>query len=142
MGGVRRMKGPKPGSLRALKKRITKLGVQASTTIAQRAAPELTSRAQADYDGGRTVYGEPRPRGEYGPLTLVRTGATRRYLRFAAAGSIMRVALGTPYAKYLVGKYKILPIGDRTAMPVAWARAIDGIVVSVLDEQWSRSKAA
>jgi hypothetical protein len=63
-------------------------------------------------------------------LTLNRTGDTRRDLRFVVNGTIIRCALGPKYAKYLIGKYKILPIGDRTSMPVAWVRAMNELVAA------------
>jgi hypothetical protein len=61
-------------------------------------------------------------------VSLVRTGKTRDQLRFVVNGTIIRCALGPRYAKYLIGKYKILPIGDRTAMPANWTRALDELV--------------
>ena len=61
-------------------------------------------------------------------LTLVQTGDTRRTMKFKANGRLVRCELGPRYAKYLIGKYKILPIGDRTAMPAAWTRALNELV--------------
>ncbi len=64
-------------------------------------------------------------------LTLVDTGDTRRTMHFEARGRLVRCRLGPRYAKYLIGKYKILPIGDRTSMPAAWTRALDELVQTV-----------
>lgn len=66
-------------------------------------------------------------------LDLVFSGDTQRQLRFVVNGTLIRCALGPRYAKYLIGKYKILPIGDRTSMPVAWVRALDELVRTVQD---------
>jgi Na+/glutamate symporter len=56
---------------------------------------------------------------------LRRTGATEATLRFVAIGTIVRCVLGTPYARYLIGNYRVLPMG---AMPVSWSRQIADIV--------------
>jgi Na+/glutamate symporter len=72
------------------------------------------------------VYGQTRPPSTSGqPLTLRRTGATEATLRFVAIGTIVRCVLGTPYAKYLIGNYRVLPMGR---MPVQWSRDINDLV--------------
>jgi len=92
--------------------------------VARESAPKITVDAGAAYDGGRTVYGDARPLSKAGePLSLVQSTATRKTVRFVADGRIIRCALGTPYAKYLIGKYKILPVGNGP-MPVAWKRKL------------------
>lgn len=116
-------------TFRGLRQGLAALPITVAQAVAQRAAPELTRRAKTAHLGGKTVYGDERPEGVTGAaLTLMRTGDTFRTLRFVQSGTIVRCALGTKYARYLIGKYKILPIGDRTAMPVAWAQALDTIV--------------
>ncbi len=54
-----------------------------------------------------------------GALSLVQTGATRARVVFVANGTIVRCVLGTKYARYLIGKYGILPNGN-AAIPVEW----------------------
>lgn len=113
-------------ALGGLKSRLRALPVTLAHAIAQRAAPALAGLATGAYDGGRTVYGESRPTGVNGqPLDLEETGATRRTVNFSASGRIVRAALGTPYARYLIGKYRILPNGP---LPVGWKQRIDDIV--------------
>lgn len=120
------------GSLIEFKARLVQLPISVAHAIAVKAAPELTRQAAAAYDSGRNVYGEARPRGRDGrKLTLVDTGETRARVKFVRDGTIIRCALGTPWAKYLIGKYKILPIGDRTAIPAAWTAALDRITQQV-----------
>ncbi len=136
MSKVKQMRG---GSMRDVKGRIAKLGVVAARRVAETATPMLTSAVRSDFDAGRTVYGAPRPVGRRGPLSLVRTGATRATLGFSAQGTTMRAVLSTRWAKYLIGKYRILPIGDRTAIPAKWKRAIDAIVSDVLSAEWRRA---
>lgn len=120
----------------AVVKRVRSLGVVAAQSVARTAAPALTSAALADFDGGRTAYGTPRPVGANGPVSLVRTGKTRSTIRFTAQGTALRIVLGTRYAKYLIGRYNMLPSGGRKAIPRAWRTSIDGIVARVTDAAW------
>jgi hypothetical protein len=114
-------------SLRDFKTRIRRMPITVARQVAAQAAPMLTQFAQAALASGRNVYGDPRPKGADGrDLTLVETGATKRQLRFVTdGGTVVRAQLGPRYARYLVGKYKILPVGDRTAMPVNWIKALN-----------------
>lgn len=133
---VRRIRGV---GLRDVAKRVHGLGAVAAQSVASQAAPLLTTQARSDFDAGRTVYGTVRPSGVRGPVTLVRTGATRSTLGFSAQGTRMRVVLSTRWAKYLVGRFRILPIGDRSAIPPAWKKAIDGAVSRVLSAEWRKA---
>ena len=54
-------------------------------------------------------------------LLLVKSGATREALRFVSIGTIVRCVLPTRWAKYLIGKYGILPNGS---LPVRWAKSL------------------
>ena len=92
------------------------------TTVADEAArtsaPPVTTDLRANFHGGRTAYGDARPLGVDGePLSLVKEGEVRDQLGFVALGHQMRAKLGPRYAKYLIGKYDILPNG---AMPRGW----------------------
>ena len=120
-------------SLRALKARLRQMPVTVAHSVAQRAAPAITELATQAYDGNRSVYGEPRPASTVDghELTLERTGATRRALRFVANGTIVRCVLGTRYARYLVGKYGVLPNG---ALPVRWADRLAQVVAATKAE--------
>lgn len=121
-------------SLRDLKAELRRLPLSVAHDVAKQAAPLLTQFTQTAFDTGRNVYGDPRPKGENGEtLTLKQTGTTRRALRFVANGTIIRASLGPRYARYLVGKYKILPVGDRSSMPRNWVRAIDELVRTALE---------
>jgi len=118
-------------TLRGFKDALRAMPLSVSNDVAMRAAPELTRRAKVAFLGGVNVYGDERP----GGVSLMRTGTTFRTLRFVQSGTIVRCALGTEYAKYLIGKYKILPIGDRTGIPVAWVRALDDITAVAFAER-------
>ncbi len=94
-------------------------------SVAHRAAPKLTDNTQGAFDSGRTVYGESRPVGASGPLTLVRSGRVRDALKFAATGTQIRCVIGPRYARFLIGRYKILPNGG---LPAGWQRDLSELV--------------
>jgi len=113
-------------SLRGLKSRLKTLPTSVAHDVAQRAAPALTNLTVTAFESDRTVYGEPRPAGVHGQtLSLERTGATRRTLKFVANGTIVRCVLGTKWARYLIGKYGVLPNGS---LPVGWSERLGALV--------------
>ncbi len=121
-------------SIRDFKQRLMKLPLSLAHDIAQQAAPLLTQYAQDANARRENVYGDAYPIGADGTqLDLVHTGDTRRTLRFVVNGTIVRCQLGPRYSKYLIGKFKILPIGDRTSMPANWIRALDELVRTAQD---------
>jgi hypothetical protein len=114
-----------PASLKHLAANLRTLPKVVAQDIATRAAPPITSEATNAYTSGQTVYGDARPAGVDGrALSLKRTGDTLSTVRFVAVGTIVRCVLGTPYAKYLIGKYRILPNG---ALPAAWSELLGQI---------------
>jgi len=120
-------------SLRDLKAQLRAMPKTLATDVAREAAPMLTGLAQTSFDSGRTVYNDARPTGAKGnTLTLRKSGAVRSALRFVAIGTVMRVVLGPRYARYLIGKYRILPVGDRSAIPAHWRREIERITLRLL----------
>jgi len=140
MARVRKLgSGP---SLRDLKARVLKLPTTVAAAVAKDAAPLLSSLAQASFDAGETVYGDARPEGKRGPVKLYRTGLTRRSLRFSAEGTKLRAVLSAPYMRFLIGKYRVLPVGERSALPVKWQRALDLLVERVVGEQLEGRRAA
>lgn len=115
-------------SVRGLKSSLRALPLSVAHSVAQRAAPAMTDLTEGAFQSKRTVYGEARPAGVNGnTLALFRTGRTRSTLKFVANGTIVRCVLGTPWAKYLIGKYSILPNG---ALPAAWSRKLGELVAA------------
>lgn len=111
-----------PKNLRDLSKKLQALPKRLAQDVAARVAPVITGMAQSAYASGKTVYGESRPAGVNGnALDLVVTGDAQGGVRFNAVGTIVRAVIPVRYARFLVGKYKILPVGG---LPVAWSRAI------------------
>ncbi len=121
-----------PASLREFGKRLRALPIKTAQAVATRVAPTLSDATRAAYSSSADVYGAARvPSVSGAPLTLVRSGATQASLRFVSIGTQVRCSLGTPYAKYLIGKYRILPNGP---LPTAWGAQIASTAQSVISE--------
>jgi hypothetical protein len=107
--------------LRNLAKRLRGLPKVVAQRVARRVGADLSIETLRAYHGGRSVYGDARPAGENGALTLIKSGKTLASLRFQAVGTRVRASFGTAYARFLIGKYRILPMGE---LPAAWSKAI------------------
>lgn len=120
-------------SLRNLKRMLSNLPITTAALIARSSAPEVSALAREAFDGGRTVYGSTRPRGVDGrELTLVKSGASRRAVRFEATGTQMRTAVLPRYTRYLIGKYDVLPNGP---LPAVWRERMTEIAARILQRQ-------
>jgi hypothetical protein len=127
-------------ALAQLKRDLAAMPVSMAHDVARQVAPVLTMLAQQSFDAGVNVYDDARPVGVRGQsLSLVRSGATRRTVRFVANGTIVRCVLPTKYAKYLIGKYGILPNGKP---PIRWTRSIDTIAASAWRARAAQAGAA
>lgn len=130
------LKGDPIATFGKLKKNLRALPLSLAHDVAQASAPGLTDRTRRAYSSGQTVYGNARPAGVDGvTLDLKRTGDTERTLHFVANGRIVRCVLGTRYARYLIGKYRILPNG---AMPAEWSRYLAELVRAAKAEKYLR----
>lgn len=110
-----------PGNLRELARKLKALPVTVAQRIATRTAPSLSGLARASFLAGQTVYGDARPEGVNGPVSLYRSGAMLGTLSFVAIGRIVRASLGTRYARFHIGRFRILPQGN---MPTKWREQI------------------
>jgi hypothetical protein len=125
------------GNLKKLAKAMREVPKVLAQRVAAKVAPDLTGKARASFAAGENVYGDARPAGVNGaPLTLDRTGATKASIRFVSVGTIVRATLGTKYARYLVGKYKILPASG-SPMPAAWQEAVGKIAGDVISRTFA-----
>jgi len=113
--------------LKSLGRRLTSFPTTLVHAVAGQTAPALTIAATSAHAARRSVYGE-----SYGestatgkPLTLDRTGLAASTIRFIATGSVVRCVLGPSYSRFLIGRYRILPMGR---MPAEWADKIRQIV--------------
>ena len=103
--------------------------------VAQRGGPLLTRMMRAGFLKRESVSGKPWPRNRDGSSPTLRdTGKTYRQVEFVVSGTIIRCRLGTPYAKYLIARYGILPTNSRP-MPPTWARQMGMLVARVTSEQ-------
>lgn len=122
------------GTLRALKNTLALMPRSVAVDVAAKSAPEITRLAQESFDSGVDVYGRPRKAGVKGQaLDLVKTGAVRREMRFTASDTRVVCTIGPNYARFLIGKYVILPIGDRSRIPASWLRVLDNATKESLD---------
>jgi hypothetical protein len=113
-------------SIKDLKATMRALPKTLAIDVARRAAPAMTGLTVQAFNSARTVYNEARPSGvDGGQLTLVKSGRTRDALRFISVGTIVRCVLPTKWARFLIGKYGVLPNG---ALPVAWSRRLTEVV--------------
>jgi hypothetical protein len=127
-------------SINSLKKALRNLPITATARIAARAAPAMSTLAQDAHASGKTVYDRPRPLGVDGDeISLERTGATRRALNFIATGRDIRTAALPRYAKYLIGKYDLLPNGP---LPASWRERLQEIAARVLYDEIQRGGGA
>jgi hypothetical protein len=119
-------------TIAAFRSRVRELPLRIQTATAKAGEAVLTQMLQGDFDAGRTVFDSARPLGVKGqPLSLVKTGRTRGHLSFVAIGRILRSHLPTKHARYLIGKYQILP---SSRIPAPWSRALTTIVREHFDD--------
>lgn len=111
------------GIQRALNATITTI----ASDVAKRTAPVFTAATRQAFESGTDVYGKARPAGvDGGSLSLVQSGATRAALGFGSSGTLVKCVLPTAWAKFLIGKYRILPNGR--ALPLAWRKRMAQVV--------------
>lgn len=108
-------------SINRFRSAVKALPLRIRSAVAKDSEAVLTRQTQEAYDGGETVYGTPRPTSKSkerpgAALTLRKSGKVRGSLAFVAIGTILRAQLGMRYAKYLVGKYGVLPNGRIPAL--------------------------
>jgi hypothetical protein len=122
-------------NLRRFNKELQAIPTKVAIEVAKRAAGKLTALMQSDFDSGRTAYSETRKKGAYGnDLDLVDNSTTRGALHFTSdGGTKIRVAGLPDYARFLIGKYKILPIGN-AALPYKWNHMLRWLGSEVIAE--------
>lgn len=123
-GGVR-----STAPIEEIKRLIAQLPKYLKQEGARRVAEKATELTLRAYDSGRQVDGSLRPLGVRGnKLTLVKTGETRRGLRWVGRrGQVILIAAG---ATQYIAKYGILP--DAKGIPQGWRRHFAIILNEVL----------
>ncbi len=98
------------GSLRQFANSLARLPLVLGHEIAKDQAPALSSLARESFESSATPYGVPWAPGVDGrKITLRKSGALERGVRYVAIGAKLRVALPTRYAKFQIGKRPVLP---------------------------------
>ena len=145
MSGIANMRGG-IDSINRLKGKIRDLPLNLRTAVAKDASGWLDIAIRDDFKSGETVYDTPRPLGVNGQkLTLVDPRSAPKTSRkwrkskgtyphkgqhvrdsigFTQNGTIIRAQLGQKYARYLVGKYQILP----QLIPASWRAYLTQLV--------------
>ena len=122
-------------SLRAFAKSLKRLPSVLGHRVAREAAPVLTSLLVSTFDAGENAYGIAWDAGSKGErITLVRSGSTKRGLRFVAIGAKLRVALATRWAKYQVGKRPVTP-APGAALPSSFRDTLEQLTSSLAREE-------
>jgi hypothetical protein len=127
--GVRKTKGSIDKIVASYKELTTSM----RHTVARESAPRVTTLADRNFDASLTVYDQSRSSMKWAAgkqLSLHKTGLTRNTLRFQESGTLVRCVLAKNYMRYLIGKYEILPPGNKY-IPPKWRAAIDSIVRKV-----------
>lgn len=97
-------------SLAAFSARLRGLPRIVALKVAETAAPALSAAARATFNAGADAYGDAWvPNADGKRVTLSKSGALARYVHYVAIGTKLRIALGVPYARYLIGRYPIFP---------------------------------
>ena len=106
--------------------------------IAEAIAPVISELAQKSFDRSQTPYGVAWRPGEHGQtITLRKSGAMERTLRYVAIGTKLRVALGTSYAKYQISKRYVFP-RQGSPLPDDYRAAIERTAADVVKEEMRR----
>lgn len=106
--------------------------------VAEECAPVLTSLAKATFDASEDAYGRSWRPGKGGQrVTLKKSGDLERTLRYVAIGTKLRVALGTKYAKYQIGKRPVFP-RQGGELPEEYSRALQRTAVRVVREELAK----
>lgn len=116
-----------PQTLRNIAKNIGDVPQVVRIRIAARAAGAITDLALGSFDAGVTPFGDAWAPGSEGQdVDLYESGALRATLRFVAIGGRVRCVMGVKYARFQVGKRRVLPAPGQT-MPQNWRDAIAAI---------------
>ena len=122
-------------TMNKLKAAIKTMPQRMRTSVARDAAGYLDIEVRRQFNAGSTVFDTPRPLGVDGQkLSLVKSSKVKQSLGFNVAETTISAVLSQRYAKYLVGKYRILP----QKLPAAWAEYLTKLVQEYRDDDFER----
>jgi hypothetical protein len=103
--------------------------------VAEQAAPVLTDAMISTFNQSTDAYGVGWVPGEDGQkITLRKSGALAKQLRYVAIGTRLRVALGVKYAKYQIGRRPVLP-RQSAGLPAPYVQLLKETIVRVCKEE-------
>lgn len=112
------------GSIAKFSSALRRLPVVVAQRVTAASAPAITTEAQATFSAGADAYGVAwAPSASGDRVTLTRTGALAKYVRYVAIGTKLRVVLGVPYAKYQIGRRPIFP-RQGGVLPASYVRTL------------------
>lgn len=125
-------------SLKKFSEDLKRLPNVVAHQVAAEAAPALTSAAQATFDASEDAYGNPWLPGDHGQtVTLRKSGALARTIKYVAIGALLRIALGVSYAKYQIGKRPIFP-SQNSALPDPYVQVLQRKAVEVVRREMTK----
>ena len=125
-------------SLSEFAKDLRRLPRTVAIRVAEESAPALTDLGRASFDAGETPYGAAWKQGADGKrVTLDKTGALKRFIRYVAIGAKLRVSLGVNYAKYQIGKRPVFP-RQGGELPDTYVQALERTAVRIVREEMNR----
>ncbi|MCL2777723.1 MAG: hypothetical protein FWD73_06935 [Polyangiaceae bacterium] len=115
---------------------IRRLPRRVAMRIAEECAPILTELSLQTFNASETPYGVPwDPSDEGNTVTLVKTGALKKTIKYVAIGTKLRVSLGVPYAKYQIGKRPVFPT-QGGQLPQSFVAALQRKAVEICREEF------
>lgn len=114
---------------------LRKIKTVTAQKIAEKAAEKITEIGKRAFEAGQDPYGNDWTPGADGDaVTLKKTGALERTLRYVANGTKIRVALTVPYAKYQIGKRPVFPKQGGT-LPAEYTETLQRVAVDVIKQE-------
>lgn len=125
----------KPLDTRKLKTALLRAPESIRHMVAERVEPKLTRALRVFHDSkvGVDLVPYPISKNTGEQITLSRSRKNEAYLYFEADGSRLTARLRTPYARFLVGKYGILPRGQQY-LPSRFIKIIDAEIQKLRDQ--------
>lgn len=119
-------------SLRKFSQTLRSLPRVVAQKVTTASAPAITDAARSTFDASENPYGIPWSPGVDGQkVTLRKTGALARYVKYVGIGTKLRIALGVPYAKYQLGKRLVFP-RQGAVLPAAYLRTLSETTENVI----------
>jgi len=123
-------------SLSRLQSSLRKMGSRiVANRVAKACAPVLTALVAETFDTSEDAYGNAwSPGAEGQKITLRQSGRLAAGLVYTAIGTVIRLKLAAPYAKYQVGRRPVAPT-QGGKLPVAYSEALARVAVDVCREE-------